>query len=133
MNLLFRSLYLLFPPRLPKFGREDVAVTAEYFNRMARHHEWTTDPPGTWVELLPAQLTARIPLFKVAVKVSQRILRRVAPPSKSLAGAEWTIVLMRAPTRRAFEWFLSTALSFFSPMKPHLTSAEGRFRGRASP
>jgi hypothetical protein len=136
MNLFFRSLYVLFPPRLPRFGPEDVAVTAEYFNRMARHYEWTMDPPDTWVEPLPTQLTARIPPFKIALNVSHRILRRVAPPSKSLAeraqGTASRILFTGAPTRRAFEWVLSMALTFFSPTKFHLTSAEGSFRGRAS-
>ena len=118
MNLLFRSLYFLFPPRLPRFGPEDVAGTAEYYNRLARHDEATMDPPSMWVDRIPAQLTVRIPSFKIPAKVSQKILRRVAPRSKSFAerleGTEWRMVLTRAPARRACEWVLSTALSFFS-------------------
>ena len=119
MNLLFRSLYVLFPPRLPRLGSEDVAATAEYYNRLARHYEWSMDPPGMWIEHLPAQLTVRTPPFKSAVKVSQKILRRVAPRSKSLAerpeGTEWRIILTGAPARRVYGWLLSTALSIFSP------------------
>ena len=117
MNLLFRSLYILFPPRLPRFGPGDVAVTAEYFNRMARHYEWTIDTPGMWIERLPARLTARIPPFKTAVVISQKILRRVAPRGKSLAerlkGTAWRIGLAHAPARRVYRWVLLTALSFF--------------------
>ena len=117
MNLLFRSFYILFPPRLPRFGPEDVAGTAEYYNRMARHYEWTMDPPGIWIERLPTQLTVRIPPFKTAVMVSQRILRRLAPRSKSRAerpeGTEWKMVLTGAPARRVCGWVLSTALSLF--------------------
>ena len=119
MNLLFRSLYTLFPPRLPRLGPEDVAATAEYYNRLARHDEATMDPPNMWVDRIPARLTVRIRPFKIAAKVSQKFLRRVAPRSKSLAGrlegTEWRMVLTGAPARRAFEWILSTALSFFSP------------------
>src|ERR1700693_994694 len=110
MNLLFRSLYILFPPRLPRFGPEDVAATAEYYNRMARHYEWTMDPPGMWIDRIPTQLTVRIPPFKIAAKVSQKILRRVTPSSKSLAerpeGTEWRIVLTGAPARRVYGWVL---------------------------
>ncbi len=119
MNLFFRSLYILFPPRLPRFGPEDVAVTAEYFNRMARHYEWTMDRPGMWIDRFPAQLKVRIPPFKTAVMVSQKILRRVAPRTKSLAerfeGAARRIVLAHAPARRVYGWILSTGLSFFFP------------------
>jgi len=119
MNLLFRSLYILFPPRLPKLGPEDVAGTAEYYNRLARHDEATMDFPSMWIERIPARLTVRIPPFNIAARVSQKILRRVAPRSKShaerLEGTDWRMVLTGAPARRAFEWILSTALSFFSP------------------
>ena len=119
MNLFFRSLYILFRPRLPRFGPEEVAVTAEYYNRMARHYEWAMESPGMWIDHIPAQLTVRIPPFKTAMMVSQKILRRVAPRSKSLAerlgGTAWRIVLAHAPTRRVYGWILSTALSFFFP------------------
>jgi hypothetical protein len=119
MNLLFRSLYILFPPRLPRFGSEDVVGTAEYYNRLARHDEATMDPPSMWIDRIPVRLTVRIPPFNIAAKVSQKILRRVAPHSRSLAekpeGTEWRMVLTGAPARRACEWILSTALSFFSP------------------
>src|SRR6266404_6625945 len=119
MNLLFRSLYILFRPRLPRFGPEEVAGTAEYYNRMARHYEWAMESPGMWIDHIPAQLTVRIPPFKTALMVSEKILRRVAPRSKSLAerpeGAEWKMVLTGAPARRICGWVLSTALSLFSP------------------
>ena len=72
-----------------------------------------------WIDRIPAQLTVRIPAFKTAVMVSQKILRRVAPRTKSLAerfeGAAWRIVLAHAPGRRIYGWILSTALSFFFP------------------
>jgi hypothetical protein len=118
MNLLFRSWYFLFPPRLPRFGSEDVAGTAEYYNLLARHDEAAMDPPSMWIDRIPARLTVRITPFKIAAKVSQKILCRVAPHSKSLAerleGTEWRMVLTGAPGGRACEWILSAALSFFS-------------------
>jgi len=135
MNLFFRSLYALFPPRLPRFGPEDVAATAEYYNRLARHYEWMMDPPGMWIERLPAQLTVRTPLFKTAAKVSQKNLRRVAPRSKSLAerpkGTEWRIILTGAPSRRVTGGFFRPLSPSF-PSKFHLNSAEGCFRDGAS-
>ena len=100
MNLLFRSLYILFPPRLLRLGPEDVAATAEYYNRLVRHDEATMDPPNMWVDRIPARLTVRIRPFKIAAKVSQKFLRRVAPRTKSLAerleGSEWRMVLTGA-------------------------------------
>jgi hypothetical protein len=78
MNLLFRSLCILFPPRLPRIGPEDVAGTAEYYNRLARHHEATINPPGVWVGRISTELALRIQLFRAAKKVRQQILRRAA-------------------------------------------------------
>jgi hypothetical protein len=78
MNLLFRSLYILFRPRLPRFGPEDVAGTAEYYNRLARQHEVAMDHPGLWVGRISMQLVVRRQPFKTAEKVPQKILRRVA-------------------------------------------------------
>jgi hypothetical protein len=78
MNLLFRSLCTLFPPRLPRFGPEDVVGTAEYYNRLARHHEASVNPPGVWIGRIPMQLALRVQRFKTAEKVPQKILRRAA-------------------------------------------------------
>ena len=60
MNLLSQSLCSLFPPRLPRFGREDVAATAEYYNRLARHHEATINPPGMWMGRISTLRAGRI-------------------------------------------------------------------------
>src|SRR5579859_3304886 len=77
MNLLFQSLCRLFPPRLPRFGREDVAATAEYHNRLARHHEATVNPPGLWVAHISTQLAARIRPRKTGLRTSNgRLLAR---------------------------------------------------------
>ena len=137
MNLLFRSLYILFPPRLPRLGPEDVADTAEYYNRLAtRHDEAAMDPPSMWIDRISARLTVRIRPFKIAAKVSQTILRCVAPRSKSLAerleGTEWRMVLTSAPARRVCAWVLSTALSFFSPRSFTWPAPKWRFRNRAA-
>jgi hypothetical protein len=78
MNLLFRSLCILFPPRLPRIGPEDVAGTAEYYNRLARHHEATINPPGVWVGRISRELAVRIQLFRTVKKIRQQILRRAA-------------------------------------------------------
>ena len=78
MNLLSQSLCSLFPPRLPRFGREDVAATAEYYNRLARHDEVTMNPPGLWTRRISMQLVARIQSFKTAENVPQMILHRAA-------------------------------------------------------
>jgi len=70
------------------------------------------------IERLPARLTARIPPFKTAVIISQKILRRSRPARKSLEEdlrAAWRIVLGACPARRVYGWVLSTALSFFFP------------------
>ncbi len=78
MNLLSRSLWILSPPRLPRCGPEDVAGTAEYYNRLARHSEATMNPPGVWIGRISTQLAVRIQPFKTAEKVPQKILRRAA-------------------------------------------------------
>jgi hypothetical protein len=78
MNYLFRSLYILFLPRLPRFGPEDVAGTAEYYNRLARHHEAEINPPGAWLGRISTQLALRIQPLKTTKKIPQKILRRAA-------------------------------------------------------
>jgi hypothetical protein len=78
MNSLFRVLCVLFPPRLPRIGPEDVGGTAEYYNRLARHHEATINPPGVWVGRISTELAVRIQLFRTAKKVRQQILGRAA-------------------------------------------------------
>jgi hypothetical protein len=78
MNSFFRFLCNLFPPRLPRFGPEDVAGTAEYCNRLARLDEEAMNRPGVWVRRISTQLTVRIQVFKAARKVPQKFLRRAA-------------------------------------------------------
>jgi hypothetical protein len=78
MNLLFRSLYILFRPRLPRFGPEDMASTAEYYNRLARNHEAMLNPPGVRIGLISTQLTVPTPPFITAKKAPQKILRWAA-------------------------------------------------------
>jgi hypothetical protein len=76
MNYLYRSLYVLFLPRLPRLGPEDVADTAEYCDRLARCDEAASDPPGAWIGRISTRLTLRIQSFKTARKIPQEILRR---------------------------------------------------------
>jgi hypothetical protein len=78
MNLFFRFLWSLFLPRLPRFGPEDVAGTAEYYNRLARNDEATINPPGMWTRRVSTQLVLHIQRYKTAEKVPQQILRRAA-------------------------------------------------------
>jgi hypothetical protein len=78
MNSLFRFLWSLFLPRLPKLGPEDVASTAEYCNRLARLDEAAMNPPGVWKRRISRRLTVRIQVFKPAEKAGQKFLRRAA-------------------------------------------------------
>jgi hypothetical protein len=78
MNLLSWTLYILFRPRLPRFGPEDMASTAEYYNRLARNHEAMMNPPGVRIGLISTQLTVPIPPFVTAEKAPQKILRWAA-------------------------------------------------------
>src|ERR1700724_1397585 len=48
MNLFQRILSILCPPRLPRLGREDIANSAEYHNRLNRHREADTNARGFW-------------------------------------------------------------------------------------
>ena len=73
MNLLFQSLCSLFPPRLPRFGREDVAGTAEYYNRLARNSE-TIDSPDMWMGRISRERAERIRPCKTAARTSHRTL-----------------------------------------------------------
>jgi hypothetical protein len=76
MNVLSQSLCSLFPPRLPRFGREDVAGTAEYYNRLARHCEATINPPGMWMGRISTVRVGRMRIRprKAAVRTSKRTL-----------------------------------------------------------
>lgn len=95
MNLLFRSLYFLFRPRLPRLGREDVAGIAEYYNRLARRQEATMDPPGVWRGRISMRLV-HIQPFKTAEKVPQEILLRVARVlRRDLLENKWKVVLQK--------------------------------------
>jgi len=78
MNHLFRSLYSLFLPRLPRLGPEDVAGTAEYCNRLARRDEAASNPSGAWTGRIPTRLAMRIRPFKTTKKMPQNILHRAA-------------------------------------------------------
>jgi hypothetical protein len=78
MNLLSWTLYILFRPRLPRFGPEDMASTAEYYNRMARNHEAMLNPPSVRIGLISTQLAVPIPPFMTAEKAPQKILRWAA-------------------------------------------------------
>jgi hypothetical protein len=55
-----------------------MAGSAEYYNRLARHHEATINPPGAWVGRISTELAMRIQLFKTVKKVRRQILRRAA-------------------------------------------------------
>jgi hypothetical protein len=78
MNLLFQSLCSLFPPRLPKFGREDVAGTAEYYNRLARNSE-TIDPPDMWMGRISTERAERLRPCKTTARSSHwTLLARAA-------------------------------------------------------
>jgi hypothetical protein len=76
MNVLSQSLCSLFPPRLPRFGREDVAGTAEYYNRLARNCEATINPPGMWMGRISAGRAVRMRIRprKTALGTSNRKL-----------------------------------------------------------
>jgi hypothetical protein len=82
MNLLFQSLCSLFPPRLPRLGREDVAGTAEYYNRLARHSE-AIDPPDMWMGRISTERAERIRPCKAAPRTSHwTLLARPASMAK---------------------------------------------------
>jgi hypothetical protein len=78
MNYLFRSLYLLFLPRLPRLGPEDVAGTAEYYNRLARHEEATINPPDVWIGRISTQPAMGAQPLKIVKDRPQEILRPAA-------------------------------------------------------
>src|SRR6266478_4669525 len=61
MNRLFRFLYILVLPRLPRLGPEDVAGTAEYYNRLARRDEAASNPPDAWMRRIPMRLARFMP------------------------------------------------------------------------
>ena len=78
MSSLFRFLWSLFLPRLPRLGPEDVASTAEYCNRLARLDEAAMNPPGVWKRRISRRLTVRIQVFRAVGKARQKFLRRTA-------------------------------------------------------
>jgi hypothetical protein len=96
MNLLFQSLYLLFRPRLPRLGREDVAGIAEYYNRLARRQEATMDPPGVWRGRISMRLEVPVLPFKSTEKVPREILLRIGRVlRRDLLENNWGIVLQK--------------------------------------
>jgi len=78
MNSFLRFLWSLFLPRLPRLGPEEIACTAEYYNRLARLDEAAMNPPGVWKRRISTRLTVRIQVFKATEKARQRFLRRAA-------------------------------------------------------
>jgi hypothetical protein len=78
MNLLFRFLWNLFLPRLPRLEREDVASSAEYCNRLARLDEAALNNQDVWEWRISRQLTVHIHMFNSAKKVPRKFLRRAA-------------------------------------------------------
>jgi hypothetical protein len=96
MNRLFRSLYILFLPRLPRLRPEDVAGIAEYYNRLARRQEATMDPPGVWRGRISMRLAVRTQPFKTAEKIPQEILLRIARVlRRDLLENRWRVVLQK--------------------------------------
>jgi hypothetical protein len=96
MNLLSRSLYILFPPRLPRFTGEDVAGTAEYCKRLARQHEANMDSPRLRRDRISMHLAVRTRAFRPAVKMPQEFLRRVTRVFlRDLLEYKWRIVLQK--------------------------------------
>ncbi len=87
MNSLYQSMCSLFPPRLPRFGREDVASTAEYYNRLARNHEATINPLDLWMRRISTQPVMRIRPFRTAKKVPRR--KRTVVLAGSFASTEY--------------------------------------------
>jgi hypothetical protein len=55
-----------------------MASTAEYYNRLARNHEATMNPPGVRIGLSSTQLAVPIPPFMAAEKAPRKILRWAA-------------------------------------------------------
>jgi hypothetical protein len=78
MNLLSRFLCILFPPRLPRLGPEDVAGTAEYYNRLIRLDETNMNPRAAWIGRLSRERAERTWPFHIADKVRQQNLHRAA-------------------------------------------------------
>ena len=101
MNSLLRFLCNLFPPRLPRFGREDVASTAEYYNRLARNHEATINPLDLWMRRISTQPAMRLRPFKAAKKVPQQILRRAA---RQESRGKRTVVLAGSFASAEYPW-----------------------------
>ena len=96
MNLFSRSLYILFPPRLPRLGPEDVAGTADYYNRLARNHEAAINHPAVWIGRISARLPLRKHPIKTAENAPRKIVRRVARfLRRELLENEWRIVLQK--------------------------------------
>jgi hypothetical protein len=83
MKSVCRFLRILLRPRLPRFGPEDVAGTAEYYNRLARHHEASMNPSREWRGRISMHLALRVQRFKSAEKVRQQISCYPAEPLRT--------------------------------------------------
>jgi hypothetical protein len=96
MNLLSRSLFILFPPRLPRFTREDVAGTAEYCKRLARQNEANMDSPHLRRDRISMHLALGTRVIHPAVKMPQKFLDRMARVfRRNLLEHEWRAVLQK--------------------------------------
>jgi hypothetical protein len=96
MNFLSRFMYILIAPRLPSLLPEDVAVIAEYYDRLARHHEVNLGPQGVWRGRISMRLAVGVRSLKAEERVPLKILRRVRRVlRRAPLGNKWRIVLQR--------------------------------------
>ncbi len=96
MKFFSRLIYILFPPRLPSLLPEDMASTAEYYNRMARQHEENLYPEGVWRGRISMHLAEPVWSFKAEERVPLKILRGVVRAlRRNPMGNKWRIVLQR--------------------------------------
>src|SRR6266853_1274864 len=86
MNRLVRFLYILVLPRLPRLGPEDVAGTAEYYNRLARRDEAASNPPDAWMRRIPKRLENCGAVLQEILDIPDNL------PGQVLAKAECVIV-----------------------------------------
>jgi hypothetical protein len=93
MNLFQRILSILCPPRLPTLGREDVANSAEYHNRLNRHREADINAPGFWAGHISIGRDGRLSAAKVAAakdaeEMKQPVRRRARLRGHILGAAQ---------------------------------------------
>jgi hypothetical protein len=83
MNSVCRFFRILLGPRLPRLGPEDVAGTAEYYNRLARLDEASMNPSREWRGRISMHLALRVRRFKSAEKVREQISCYAAEPLRT--------------------------------------------------